>query len=164
MILQIVSNGSLRIRIRRAGALAAGLLLALACAPGFAALGGDAGSVQSDQVKLKVQRRTSAPAAGYTIEHLQLPSGTQVREFVSPDARVFAVAWRGPKSPDLHSLLGNYYPAFAAGASASHLGHRHLLVRQNDLVVQSNGRMRAFYGRAYVPSLLPPNFDLQEIH
>ncbi len=153
-----------RAKLRRAGPLAAAALLAAASAPSWAALGGDASSVQNDQVHLKAQSRDARAAGGYTIEQLQLASGTVVREFVSPDGKVFAVSWRGQRIPELRSLLGAYYPAFAAGASAPHSGRKHLTVRQNDLVVQSNGRMRAFYGRAYVPSLLPPNFDLQEIH
>ena len=36
----------------------------------------------------------------------------------------------------------------------------HLSIERTDLVVNSHGHMRAFYGNAYVPSLVPPNFSV----
>jgi hypothetical protein len=36
-------------------------------------------------------------------------------------------------------------------------------VEQPGLVVESNGRMRAFYGRAWDPALLPANFSVADI-
>jgi hypothetical protein len=50
-----------------------------------------------------------------------------------------------------------------ANASSHRVGTRHLTSQGTDLVVQSNGRMRAFFGTAYVPSLLPPNFSVEDI-
>src|SRR2546429_3562661 len=51
--------------------------------------------------------------------------------------------------PDLRQMLGGYYGQYEQAASAPHLGgHRHLAIEQPGLVVQSSGRMRAFYGRA----------------
>jgi Protein of unknown function (DUF2844) len=43
------------------------------------------------------------------------------------------------------------------------VGHRHLSIDRSDLVVHSGGHMRAFYGNAYVPALLPPNFTIADI-
>lgn len=133
-------------------------------APVFAALGGDANSVSSDQAHMRAQLRAS-PSNGYSIQTLQTESGISVREYVSSAGKVFAVAWNGPHMPDLTQLLGNYFPAFRAAMSERReRGIRGpVSLRQDDLVVESNGRLRAYYGRAYVPSLLPPQVSIAEI-
>jgi len=131
--------------------------------PAFAALGGDATSVANDVAKMKGQARATA-AAGYTVSEITLPSGTVVREYISPGAKVFAVTWKGMMPPDLQQTLGTYFEQWkAAAATAPREGHHHLTVRQPDLVVSTGGHMRAWKGVAYVPSLLPPNFPLDEI-
>jgi hypothetical protein len=71
---------------------------------------------------------------------------------------VFAVTWSGPFLPDLRSLLGTHFQTLeqqqAAGASRSAV-----VVRRDDLVLVSAGRMGAFEGRAWLPRLLPAGFD-----
>jgi hypothetical protein len=113
-------------------------------------------------MKAQVRPGTAASAA-YAVHEVTLPSGTIVREYASPAGKVFAVSWQGRDRPDIQQLLGTYYPQFASAARVAHAGHRHLTVRQGDLVVQSNGRMRAFYGRAYAPSLVPANVNIAEL-
>ncbi len=131
--------------------------------PAFAALGGDANSVQADVAKMKGQARAMV-GSGYTISEITLPSGTVVREYVSPGGKVFAVTWKGMMPPDLQQTLGTYFEQYKAGAAtAPREGHHHQTVRQPDLVVSTGGHMRAWKGVAYVPSLLPPNFSLDEI-
>ena len=132
--------------------------------PAFAALGGDASSVEADRVKLKGQVHSATPGSGYSVHEMQLPSGTTVREYVSADNKVFAVTWSGPTMPDLQQTLGTYYEQFKAAAASGPRGsHHHLTVRQPDLVVQSGGHMRAHFGKAYVPSLLPQNVSVDDI-
>jgi len=143
-------------------ALSAAALAGTAALPAFAELGGDAASVAADTAKMKGQARAT-PAAGYTISEIQLPSGTVVREYVSAEGKVFAVTWKGPAVPDLRQTLGTYFEQFKASAAAPHAGHHHLTVRQPDLVVHTGGHMRAWVGKAYVPSMLPPNLPLDEI-
>jgi hypothetical protein len=130
--------------------------------PALAALGGDAASVDADAAKMKAQKRATA-AGGYTVSEITLPSGTVVREYISAEGKVFAVTWSGVRPPDLQQTLGAYFAAVQAAAAAPHAGHNHLDVRQDDLVVSSSGHMRASKGKAYVPSLLPPNFSVDEI-
>jgi nucleotide-binding universal stress UspA family protein len=143
-------------------------MVVLSAAQALAALGSDESSVASDVAHLRAQARgASSTAAGYVVHEMQLPSGTLVREYVGPAGKVFAVSWDGPTKPDLHSLLGAYFAPYVDAASASPRGaaaRRHFEVRQADLIVQSSGRMRAFSGRAYVPSLLPPNVSPGDIH
>lgn len=131
--------------------------------PAFAGLGGDAASVDADIAKMKGQARAT-PVAGYTMSEITLPSGTVVHEFVSAEGKVFAVSWKGMAVPDLSQTLGTYFAEYKAAATASpHASHHNLTVQQPDLVVRTGGHMRNWYGQAYVLSLLPPNFSLDEI-
>ncbi len=148
-------------------AVAMGLaLLGQASLPALAGLGGNLDSVQADTAHLKAQRKAGTLGTDYSVQQLQLPSGTVVNEFLTPNGIVFAVTWHGPTMPDLQQIFGNYFQQYvAASGSASHNGgtRRHFRIEQPDLVVESNGRMRAYFGRAYVPSLLPPNVTAADI-
>ncbi len=156
-------NHSSRIAATLGTAIGAVFLAGFVSLPAHAALGGDAASVDTDVAKMKGQKRATA-AAGYTVSEITLPSGTLLREYVSPGGKVFAVTWSGMMPPDLQQTLGTYYEsAKAAAATTPHAGHNHLSIRQDDLVLVSGGHMRAWRGKAYVPSLLPPNFQLDEI-
>jgi len=135
-----------------------------AAAPALAALGGDATSVQSDLVRMKGALRISS-SAGFTVHEITTSYGTVVREYLTPADKVFAISWRGPVIPDLRQMLGSYYGQYEQAASAPHLGgHRHLAIERPGLVVQSGGRMRAFYGRAWAPDLLPQNFSVSAVN
>lgn len=143
-------------------ALGAALLVTGAFRPAAAGLGETVGSVQSDLAKMKGQLRVKS-AAGYSVQEITTPAGTLVREYVSPAGVVFAVSWRGPVVPDLRQTLGSYFPQLQAAENTQRLGHHHLEVRQSGLVVRASGHMRAFFGMAYVPGLLPPNFAVSDI-
>ncbi len=151
----------------RAGALLIALaLLGAVSLPAAAGLGGPADSVQADGAHMKAQVRGSTVAAGYTIDRLQLPSGTVVLEYLTPGGIVFGVSWHGPTMPDLSQIFGSYFEQYVAASSAAvhNAGtRRHFEVREPGLVVESNGRMRDYSGRAYVPSLLPPNVTSADV-
>ena len=141
----------------------AGLMVSqLVCHPALATLGEDVATVENDRVQMKAQLRMTS-VAGYTVHEIQAPTNTVVREYISASGKVFAVSWEGPLLPDFHLTFGKYYDQYIAAASAPRVGRRHLTLRQTDFVLSSNGRMRAFYGNAYVPSLLPPNFSVGDI-
>ena len=153
---------------RTQGTIAIGLLASLAlvmfalpiCAS--ATLGESSASTETDRVSMKASLRM-LPAAKYTVHEIQTPSGTTLREYVSSAGTVFAVAWQGPVMPDLRQALGHYFDRYTADAAGKHAGHRHVAVRESDLVVQSNGHMRSFSGRAYLPQLLPQGVTVEEI-
>ncbi len=133
-------------------------------APALAALGGDGTSVQADLARMKGALRITS-TAGFTVHEITTSYGTVVREYLTPADKVFAVSWHGPVIPDLRQMLGGYYGQYEQAASAPHLGgHRHLAIEHPGLVVQSSGRMRAFYGRAWAPDLLPQNFSVSDIN
>jgi hypothetical protein len=148
---------------RLLGGLAAGLVTGqLLCPPALATLGEDVTTVENDRVQMKAQLRTTS-VAGYTVHEIQTPSQTVVREYVSASGKVFAVSWTGPVLPDFRQTLGQYFDEYRNGASSPRVGRRHFTLQGSDLVVNSNGHMRAFYGSAYIPSLLPPNFSAADI-
>jgi Protein of unknown function (DUF2844) len=137
------------------------ILLALS-GPAAATLGGDEASVAADQVQLHATRRiVSSPK--YTTHEIRLPSGTLIREYVSPQNQVFAVTWEGPLEPDLQQLLGNYFADYMAAAGGKHTRRGPVLVQEPGLVIQSGGHMRAFSGRAYLPPMLPAGVTADEI-
>jgi len=130
-----------------------------------AELGGDVSSVLTDQARMKATVK-STESRSYTVQELKDPSGTVVREYVSPEEKVFAVAWQGPFLPNLRDLLGQYFTAYSQAlqaAKARHPGRGPVNIQQPGLVVQSGGHARAFTGRAYLPSLMPQGVQAEEI-
>jgi hypothetical protein len=146
----------------RLWALGIALLIQSASLPAFAALGADVGSIAADGLKMKGTVRVSA-ASAYSVHEIETPSGTLVREYVSPAGKVFAVAWRGPTMPDLRQTLGEYFTQYSAAPRAEPASHKHFAIASPGLVMQSSGRMRAFFGRAYVPELVPQNVAITDI-
>jgi hypothetical protein len=104
-------------------------------------------------------------AAAYNVHEIQAPGGTVVKEYVSPTGRVFAVAWHGPFVPEMQQILGAYFQQYSAALQSApkHYGHRPLDIEQPGLVVQASGHMRAYWGRAYVPEMLPQGVKADEI-
>lgn len=133
-------------------------------AQAFAALGGDATSIQEDQTHIAASRRVTQ-AAGYTVHELRSSAGAVVREFES-SGKVFAVAWQSPSLPDLKQLLGAHFAEFqrAVQAQTRPGGHSPLIIHEPDLVVELGGHMRGFAGRAYLPENMPANVHSEDIH
>jgi uncharacterized protein DUF2844 len=122
--------------------------------PVFAALGGAEDSVVADQVKFQAKRRV-VPERGYSVHEISRDDGALIREYVSPAGKVFGVSWKGPSLPDLSQLLGSNFVEFKNSLHPKPGRRRVAVVRNSDLVVESAGHTRAFYGRAYLNSLLP---------
>lgn len=136
------------------------------CLPALAALGGDLSSVQADQAHMKASLKTTV-GQPYTVHEMKTPAGTIVHELVSANGKVFAVAWHGPAIPPLQQILGTYFQQYSAGVQAHHdprVRRAPLNIQQPGLVVQSSGHPRGFFGRAYVPQMLPPGVTADQIH
>jgi hypothetical protein len=131
-------------------------------APAFAALGGDAASVENDRVSMKGAMRIT-PTVDYSVHEIQTPAGIVIREYVSAAGKVFAVSWRGAGMPDLGQLLGSYSEPLRQAAVHPHYNHHRLNIETADVVLQSNGHLRTRYGRAWVPAILPQNFSPKDI-
>ena len=133
--------------------------------PAAASLGGDVTSVQADVARMQATLQTSSTDS-YTIHDMQAPTGVDVKEYVSNAGKVFAVTWKGPVHPDLQQLLGPYFQQFVQAEQAERKqrhGHGPVVIQQPGLVVQISGHMRSFYGRAYVPQMLPAGVQAEEI-
>ncbi len=131
----------------------------------FAALGGDANSIQADEVRLRAVAKTTQTDA-YTIQQIQSPDGTVVKEYVSPEGKVFAVAWRGRFLPDLQQILGASFTPFTQAVQSMknrRPGHGPVAVRQAGLVVLSAGHPRDYFGKAYLPDLVPQGVNAEEL-
>jgi hypothetical protein len=137
---------------------------ATGASPGWAALGGSVESVAADQVKFQA-KRTMAEMPGYSVHVISRDDGELIREYVTPDGRVFGVSWNGPAIPDLSQLLGSYSAEFHSTllAQPKSFGRRPASVHNSDLVVETGGHMRAFQGRAYVNSMLPAGVSAETI-
>jgi hypothetical protein len=155
----------IRSLIRSSPSLLGALALTLAAAaPAFATLGGGVASVEADRAKLAGSVQVTT-IAGVTVHEITTAAGTRVREYLTADGAVFAFTWKGPFIPDMRQLLGTYYEQYAHAALEAHpMGKRHLTVQLPGLVVESNGHMRAFTGRAWDPALVPQNFSLSNLN
>ncbi len=102
---------------------------------------------------------------GYEVHEVQAPGGTVVDEYVSPSGTVFAVAWHGQFPPPMQQILGTYFEQYSAALQARPkiYGHRPVNIQEQGLVVQTGGHMRAHFGRAYDPTLLPQGFTVNQI-
>jgi Protein of unknown function (DUF2844) len=134
--------------------VAALAVVVLGVAPAWAVLGESVRSVQSDQQRLRGQLLAVA-RQGYSLHQITAADGNIVREYVSQEGTVFGVSWQGRTMPDLRHLLGSYYSELLQNAQSPHRRRGPLVVRTDHAVLQSGGHVRAFRGRAYVPSLIP---------
>jgi hypothetical protein len=142
------------------------LTLALAASPAaHAALGALHASVDSDQSEMRAMRQTE-PHGTYKVERLVLANGAYVQEYVNAGGTVFAVSWHGSAMPNLRQLLGSYAERASDGVHAYHQlhgMHGTAVVSSSDFALQTNGRMGAYWGRAWLPAQLPAGVGTAEI-
>ncbi len=141
------------------------LFVLLACANASATLGGTPSDFGSAAARAR-QLSASAPggaALAYSITETTLDSGTVVREYTGPGGRVFAVSWNGPFLPDFRTLLGERFERMQAAAGERKRGRGPVQVNDADLVIESGGHMRAWSGRAWLPSALPAGVGAEVI-
>jgi hypothetical protein len=148
-------------------ALLAGLGFLMA-APAHAELGGPVSTVQTDGKRMSARMVASDMPGGYALHTLTRPNGGTVHELANAGGQVFAVTWSGPGKPDLRSLLGRYFETFQAANVASGRGLRSPLrrppqVSQPDLQIQTEGHMGWFRGVAFIPSLAPAGFSVNNL-
>lgn len=90
---------------------------------------------------------------------------TTINEYATNTGQIIAYAWEGPTMPNLRALLGKYADSYLNGAAAlppdGNL-HASRVVRA-DVVVESNGPMRGYVGRAWLPAALPPGVTADDI-
>lgn len=105
-------------------------------------------------------------AEGYEVHESRTPHGTVVRQYAATGGKVFGVAWSGPVKPDLQAVLGSYFPKYVAmheDAARTGVARNIRSLQSGDLIVEFGGHMRAYSGRAYVPTLMPASVDAAKI-
>jgi hypothetical protein len=137
------------------------LFLPLLSIAATASLGDNVATVQNDSVHMHASVRV-LHLSNYEVHEVQGKSGT-VREYVSPDGTVFAVAWQGAAVPDMKQVLGSYFDQFQQAARAWRVRRGPLVVQEPGLVVKMGGHMRAFSGQAYVPQFMPQGVREQDV-
>ena len=92
---------------------------------------------------------------GYKVIEFDRKDGSVIREYVNGAGQIFGVSWQTGRVPDMKTLLGGYFPEFQRAVQAR--GHRPgpMVLKTKNLVVESAGHMRAYFGRAYLTKLLP---------
>jgi len=144
--------------------LALAAMSALWAGPACAGLGGDAAGVAADEADLHgALNSTSLPQ--YEIDEITTDTGMRVREYLGRDGVVFAVSWSGPALPDLQRLLGTHYVEYTTALAAlTRPGlHRSLRIATSELVVESGGHLRAYAGRAYLPTRVPAGISTADL-
>jgi hypothetical protein len=134
----------------------------LVSVPAAATLGEDVSSVQADKTQMQDTLQITS-AAKFAVHEIRVPSGIVVKEYVSTAGMVFAVSWQGPSMPDLQQVLGRYFEQYTDAAKTTVGGRGRRVIQQPGLVVQSGGHMRAFFGRAYAPQMLPGGVVAEDI-
>jgi hypothetical protein len=150
--------------LKLAALCALSLTAGLTARPASATLGEPEVSVQADVAQLHGAIKASTLHGVYNLHEIQLPSGTLLREYVSLNGNVFAVAWSGPSPPDLRQTFGKYFDSFVSAAQQHRGDRNHLQIQQSDLVIQVRGHMRGtFSGRAYLPTVVPAGVNLGDL-
>ncbi len=130
----------------------------------LATLGEPLSSLDSNRTALKTVRKSVTTRTAYSI-HEDVSDGSAIRQYVTQNGIVFALAWNGVSHPDLTSLLGNYDDDYrtALRSELRKKGQRHLAVHGSRVIVEKWGHMRNLQGRAYDPALIPNGVNINEI-
>jgi hypothetical protein len=142
------------------------ILIVILPATVLAALGGDAASVDADRVRIQGALTRIVRNDSYALHEIRSASGTMIREYVSTSGTVFAVVWQGPWLPDLRQVLGAHFDQYETAmrsARRERKGRGAVAIDGPDLVVQMAGHPRSFFGRVYVPALMPQGVQVESI-
>ncbi|MFM0376103.1 DUF2844 domain-containing protein [Paraburkholderia strydomiana] len=138
----------------------------------YAALGGPPVMGASMPLMLRAATPQSAPAsappsasshpagglvsaAPYSVRQSIDANGVTIREYVLSANVVFAVTWDGPVRPNMRALLGSYFANYVASGQSGVRGSGPLIEGNDDFRIESAGRLGRFFGRAWVPRLMP---------
>ena len=132
----------------------------------MATLGEGEDSIEHDRSTVSKSARRHQPRVGskFTVHEIVNGNNT-IREYVSRRGTIFAVAWNGFSHPDLTSLLGNYWREYSDEQNAAPKKHDRgqREIKTSNIVVEKGGHMRALFGKAYIPELLPRGMSADEI-
>jgi hypothetical protein len=102
----------------------------------------------------------------YAIHEMHTANQGVIREFVSPEGKVFAVAYHGQLLGESNALLGSYAPQIGRALAGSRAGkHRGgpVSVQLPGLVYEASGHMRSYVVHAYVTESVPQGVKVEEL-
>ncbi len=145
-------------------AIAACASLLLYSLSAFAGLGKDISSLHKDARMLGARLRVTEHPRYllHEISHRWI----RVRQFSGRDGKIFALAWRGKKHPDLKALLGDHLSDFQRAVAEARNTRRHggsLAATVGRVHVNMGGHMGAMHGQVWLTDKLPSGMDLHEI-
>ncbi|REG61349.1 uncharacterized protein DUF2844 [Paraburkholderia sp. BL6669N2] len=131
----------------------------------YAALGGPPGVGTASQSVLRsaAALNTTTAATPYTMRASYGADGVTIHEYVLPSNVVFAVTWQGPVRPDMNALLGSYFPNFTSAAAERARGAGPMIEHNGDFHIESAGRAGRFFGKAYLPRLVPVGVRVEQL-
>lgn len=129
--------------------------------PAWAELGANVVSVQADQAKLKGTLHVTS-AGNYQIHEIQTAQGA-VREYVAPSGNVFGVAWSGQFPPDLRQILGTYFDQYVNVPRGKRMARGPVTLETPNFVIERGGHQGFFFGRAFVPQMVPQGVSAASI-
>lgn len=118
--------------------------------------------VQSQKASVMLSGVSNTVDQTYTTQDSTV-DGIVVKEYINYQGKVFGVTWNGMHHPDLVALLGNYWPEYKELGQISARRKVKTVVQTDNIVVEKSGKMRDVSGRAYIKTLLPTGFNLNDL-
>jgi hypothetical protein len=148
---------------RRAAALSAVTLLLSISA--MAELGGTLSTVQADQHRMSATRQVRQSAA-YSVHEMRTATNSVIREYVSPQGKVFAVRYEGQFLGEANSLLAGYATPIGTAIKTTRSGlHRGgpVHVSLPGVEYHATGHMRSYVVYAVLTDSVPQGVNLGEL-
>ena len=145
---------------------AAAFACALSCL-GFSAVPARAALGDTAAVPAGAVLRAVGGGAGRVVSYVD-DGGTTINEYVgNATGTVIAYTWQGPAQPNVETLLGRYAADWRSAAAELHATGRDGLhaarVEGAQIVVETAGHMRAYVGRAWLPTALPAGVSVGDL-
>ena len=133
-----------------------GAVVSLAAPLAWASLGQKPSPTTSAVVGLQAPTTTARVVARSVPNDVQIhssagPYGIPVQEYIGADGRLFAITWAGPQPVSAETVVTRFFPQV-------HIGEPHT-AHGVQVVVRSVRQPWGAEGVAYVPSLMPMDFD-----
>jgi len=131
----------------------------------IAELGGTVSTVETDQHRMSATRRVSQ-AQAYSVHEMRTANNSVIREYVSPQGKVFAVSYQGQFLGEANSLLAGYAQQIGAALKTTRNGqHRGgpVHVTLPGVIYHATGHMRSYVVYAYLTDSVPQGVNLGEL-
>lgn len=129
----------------------------------YATLGESVTSIQQDNQSLAAQisHVTTQVTPNFTTSVITTKKGI-IKEY-SAQNKVFAVTWTGKAYPNFRQIFGASFNQLSkAKQIPNQMGYFKLV--GDDFIMQMNGANNLLSGIAYIPSLIPTNLTISDLH